>query len=338
MTTLPRILPVAPATLKTLDASGYDAALASLGFEYRCREIPAALGAVATRVALPFKDRQQESYEANAKFFADHEWEIPKLGIGDDESRWIVNWVEVTSSREEVHRVAVDVSSMSRSRIAAVIEGLMDLPAEVDVEIDLLYTPSVFVAPTPEDDPPVLGVGPVSGYFAGWWTDLEAPLHAIIGVGYELERASSAIDLLEPEEADVMLPVGTDVRYLQAVRKANTALFHTKHVSSPRDYPVGDPFACFHVLESNVHRLTQEKRVALVPLGPKIYAACALLVGALHPQRVQVIRVSARDQQRPVDHRSDGDVFGLRVVVRQPKSDTRRGTTQSLSEGDVAVD
>ena len=83
---------------------------------------------------------------------------------------------------------------------------------------------------------------------------------------------------------------------------------------------------------------TQEKRVALVPLGPKIYAACALLVGALHPQRVQVIRVSARDQQRPVDHRSDGDVFGLRVVVRQPKSDTRRGTTQSLSEGDVAVD
>ncbi len=188
---------------------------------------------------------------------------------------------------------------MSRLRIAYVIEAALSLPRDVDLDLDFLYTPAEYEAYDASTEPPIFSVEPVSEYFAAWWSRLDRPLFAFVGLGYELEMASSALDVLEPEGAQAFFPEGRDPRYLAAVREANKGI----DVWSPVDpeevsYPVDNPFARFRLLEARISRMIGDHRIALVPLGPKIFAVIAMIAGALHPRDVQVVRVLCRQTPR----------------------------------------
>jgi hypothetical protein len=131
--------------------------------------------------------------------------------------------------------------------------------------------------------------------------------------------AASALDLLEPAEAQTFIPKGSDPKYLKAVREANEGIGDWCAVD-PEEvfYAVSDPFSCFRQLEARVRRLQVDRRVALVPLGPKIFALIAMLSAALHPGACQVIRVSAGTHQEPIPRSSDGDLFGLTLAISSP--------------------
>lgn len=336
ITTLPKIRPLQPKALRSVKKGAYDAALASLGFERRCRQTPQAIGTPADAVAIVFGDRHEHDFTANERWFAKSGWE--RVEIPEEEViAWVGNWMsELAKGRENPVRVAVDVSSMSRLRIAAVIEAILELEPEARAEVDLLYTPAEF-EPPPEEDPSVFSVAPVSDYFAGWWTDLGTPLVAVIGVGYELEMAASAIDTLEPERTIVFTPDGEDLRYAEEVERANRALMATKGVDrGPIPYEVANPFGCFTALEAQLSRLEAQSRVALVPLGPKIYAACAMLAAGLHPAQTQVIRVSAGDRQKPLNRQSNGRLCGLRVVMGP--ADAEEAFSTSSGQNLLALD
>ncbi len=327
----PRIIPYPVRTLAHADASGYDAALASLGFETRCREIPAAIGAPAIRRVIPFGDRHEHDYATNQQWFADNGWELVDV-VEKNVATWTADWLAgLSRGRSEAVRVAVDLSSMSRLRIAAAIEALLSLPADARASVDLLYTPAEFEPRDPNADPQVFDVAPVSDYFAGWWTDLSAPLVAIIGVGYELEMAASAIDKLEPETAVVFIPAGEDDRYAPAVADANVALMHANGVAS-QPYAVADPFGCFGRLEATLAKHERRFRVAFVPLGPKIFAACAMLAAGLHQESAQVIRVTSGSRARAVNRRSNGKLCGL-TVLDEPAPGHRAVSSATIAEG-----
>lgn len=304
-------------TLEGLANKGYDGVLASLGFERRSRDIPAGMQSADNAVAIPFEDRHEAAYAENKKWFDDHDWNQPEIDDDSDYFGFVDGWLRERVAAAEGHaHVAVDVSSTTRARMAAVVEAILNLPRETRLDVDFLYAPAAFEEPSDEDEPPVFNVAPVSGYFAGWWNALEDPLYAIIGVGYELERASSAINTLEPEMTEVYVAHGSDERYLREVRKSNRSLMTTKGVRREEVlYDVSDPFSCFHQLEASISRLEKENRVALVPLGPKIFAVCAILAAGLHLDRAQVIRVSAGERQRAVNRKGDGNVYGLTVAL-----------------------
>jgi hypothetical protein len=308
----PRITPLPAHTFESLKGVDYDAAIASLGFETRCRQIPEALGVPANTAVLAFGDRHELDFAKNNEWFKSHKWQI--VEINDEKViAWVVDWLrDLCSDRSTAVRVAVDVSSMSRLRIAGVIEAVLSLPREARIEMDLLYTPSQFKPPDHGKEPLVYDIAPVSDYFAGWWADLDASLLAIIGVGYELEKAASVIDKLEPEQTLVFSPQGEDAQYADEVGLANEALMRTKGVIAPPvPYEVADPFACFSEIESMLSELGSKHRVAVVPLGPKIFAACAMLASALHSETSQVIRVTAGTRQRAENRVSSGKVYGL---------------------------
>lgn len=272
-------------------------------------------------MAISFQDRRELDWARNDAWFEDHGWD--RIDLLDHEiATWAAQWLRrVTTGRTEAARVAIDVSSMSRLRIGAVVQALLTLPPDARAEVDILYTPSTFPAELPEGDyePQVFDVAPVSDYFAGWWTDLAAPLVAVIGVGYELEMAASAIDKLEPEGTIVFVPDRDDPAYAAKVRGANYALMDTGGVDpSEVQYKVADPFACFRLLEATVAKLEQRFRIAIVPLGPKIYAACAMLVAGLHPATSQAIRVTAGSRQAAINRTSNGKLYGLTVLVNPP--------------------
>ena len=314
----PRIKPFAARKLEQAGETSYRGALASLGFEKRCRQIPEALG--ISGVAIPFDDRQELDYFDNLAFFEQAGWDMPHV-TDEDYFEWVSAWLRQQLLEDRSVRVAVDVSSMSRRRIADVVEAIVSLPAETDLDVDFLYTPAEYESYDEKRQPPIFSVAPVSEFFAGWWSALDKPLFAIVGLGYELEMASGALDRLEPQQAQAFVPEGRDSRYFDAVRAANRGIGDWVGVE-PEEifYAVADPFECFRKLEARVSRLRSVNRVALVPLGPKIFAVVATLTGALHQRDAQVIRVSAGKHQEALPRCSDGDLFGLTVSLSNPPS------------------
>jgi hypothetical protein len=310
------IAPFPARDLERLADESYHGVLASLGFEQRCREIPEAVGSAGYAVAVPFNDRRDVEYETNLAWFSKHGWHQPEC----EEAGYagcVAEWLEQASAMtDETIRVAIDVSSMSRSRMAAAIEHLLTVTPDARLEVDFLYAPAEFAEPSKEEEPPVLDVAPVSGFFAGWWSALDFPLRVIIGVGYEFEQASSAINALEPFETQVYVPEGDDGDYLPEVIKANKGLMQTEGVIQDTvRYKVPDPFSCMRRLEASLLRLKSERRIAFVPLGPKIFSICAMLVAGLHPESTQVIRVSAGSRQEPENRCSDRTVCGLKMTI-----------------------
>lgn len=304
-------------SIDALTSNNYHGLLGTLGYEERSSTIPLALASATRRLAPAFISQQEASFPKNQALLQAAGFDTPV-----DDDRQFVADVDtfVTASLEaadiDVCRLAIDISSMSRFRIATVVEALASLPVGTRMVADVLYAPAAFrTGAAARMESSILRVGPVSSFFAGWWDDLDLPLAVVMGVGYELEHASSAIDRLEPEDTYVFVPEGEDPQYLPHVHEANAALYNTRGVHAPVTYLVIEPFACFQRLESEISRLRRDHRVAVVALGPKIFAACAAFACTLHDGAAQLIRVSAHARGDAVDRAADGTVCGLRAII-----------------------
>jgi hypothetical protein len=313
----PRIKPYPASKLKALESEGYDAALATIGYEERGRQIPEALGVAG--LAVPFADHHEHDFKKNLEFFRDAKWEISECN-GQSFYELVSAWFSgLLKDSEQLVRIAVDVSSMRRHRIADIVEAVFALPVEANIDVDFLYAPARYAEPNPNREPQVISVAPVTDAFAGWWDDLDKPLLAIVGLGYEFERAASALDVLEPDNTQIYVPKGSDGRYAKAVGKANAGLGELPGVMPSRvEYSVADPFSCFKSLEVTVSRMAASDRIALIPLGPKIFALAATVVAALHAADVQVVRVSAGINEPAEPRKADGNVYGLTISLRPP--------------------
>lgn len=316
MTSILRILPWTARQLRELPPAGYHGVLATLGYEPRSREVPLQLKEAVVKLAPAFVGQHVGSYEINRDELVRAGFDVAPVeepAFPEVVRTFLGAVVEVTNGA--LPRVAMDISSTSRWRIATIVEELAQPEPGTALIVDLLYAPAVFEAP-PATDAPILNIEPVSPYLAGWWDDLDQPLAAIIGVGYEREHASSAIDRLEPEQTHVFVPHGVDPCFLKEVERANQGLLEqTRNIQLPVPYAVTEPYQTFQAIETLVRRLRGSQRVAVVPLGPKIFAACAALVCGLHHPAAQLIRVSANERREPIQSQADGSICGLRIVV-----------------------
>jgi hypothetical protein len=314
VTTL-QILPWSIRALGDIPAHAYHGVLGSLGYESRSRMIPLQLASSEVKVAPAFVGQHVGAYETNRRELEAADFDVTPVADPDFPElvrRFVA--AAAKSAGEVVCRVAFDISSMSRWRIASVVEELTADDAGGRTVADLLYAPAEFTPPF-DADVPVLSVEPVSAYLSGWWDDLDQPLATIIGVGYESEHASSAVDRLEPEDSFVFVPHGADSRYLIEVEAANEPLLKAaQHSNTIGSYEVTEPYATLQALDTLIRRLRRDHRIAIVPLGPKVFAACAAIAGCLHHPAVQLIRVTANDRREPIDSRIDGTVCGLRIA------------------------
>lgn len=302
------------------DARGlrYDAALFSLGYEPRCRAIAEHLTDVGQLVAASFAhNREEASFVENAAWYADRPHEVVDVD-GNEFGPWVERWLAAVTEppdaddEEPTKRVAIDISSMTRLRIAAVVEALNELPGDRAVQVDFLYAPECYHEPPPPADA-TLSIGPVSPYFAGWSTELDRPLVALIGLGFEPEKAAGAVEFLEPEHAYACAPIGPDPRFRAKLDESNAGLWRSDRVTRGFDYRLEDPYATFGRVESRVEALLRSARPLLVPLGPKIFALSSLLAAALHLPAVPVWRVSSGELERPVPREACGELYGLTV-------------------------
>ncbi|HEV7428897.1 MAG TPA: hypothetical protein VGQ46_21295 [Thermoanaerobaculia bacterium] len=285
----------------------YDVAIVSVGYEQRSSFLAPTLSGDA-KIAIVFTDRHVHSFDENLRV-------IERCGFRtvSGSGAFVEEIAESVRSRSLVTpgrplRVAFDISSMTRQWIADIVCAMRD--TGVRVSADFLYTIAHFTAPP---EPPLTQyAGPVTPQLAGW-DEPDKPLSLLLGLGYEKDRALGAAELLEPSELYVFSPVSIDIDYERALEAANVDLWGLAPTHTHRfTYQISRPFDTFVQLESLAEGLLRRRRVVLLPLGPKIFALCTVLLAASQ-SAYGVWRVSAGEHETPVDRKAAGTVVGLRV-------------------------
>jgi len=297
--------------LDELAAEHYDAVLTSLGYEARSTAIAKALGSTPRGVAVGFPTQQELAYGSNERWYRRHGYKVSERWEGEFPGLVRELFADVASAGRA--RIAVDVSSMERPRIAAVVELIAALPDDADVQVDMLYAPGRYQPP--RDLPSgALSLTCVSPYFTGQIsTRAENPV-ALVGLGYEPWKAAGALLSLEVDHAIAFAPNGFDPRFYGAMQRANRGLLTGPHAPHVIDYQVADQAGCFSMLDGTINAgRAQGSTPLLVPLGPKIFAACACLAAAVHHPRVTVWRASFLERQRASRQSADGNVCGITV-------------------------
>jgi hypothetical protein len=203
---------------------------------------------------------------------------------------------------------------MSRLRLAAVIAGLLRASKPSGIIADFVYAVAEWSPPAAEPEPMVTA-GAVLPLFAGWSDRPELPTVAIVGLGYEPDKAVGAYEYLEATGVWVFLPYGTDPRYEHAIANANRTLLNQVPNDRRIDYRVDQPVSCFGTLEAVTYGAMTSSRPVLLPFGPKIFTLCALLVACLR-RDVPVWRISTGQLGTAMDRVASGKVVGLRAVFR----------------------
>lgn len=314
-----RRVQVRPFNEASLRGSEYDVFVACAGFETRARYIAEMCGIQAlTKLAPAFHDRKVFDFDKNVKWFRDAGFDVNELS-NDEFINWIKQTIAIKAERHNADRplsVCVDVSSMSRLRIAAVVDAFALLECAVPIDVDFLYALAKFSKPSSETG--VIEVAePVLETFSGWTNEPERPISAIVGLGYEPEKVLGVAEFLEPTELWAFMPHGPDPRFLAAAEKANRNLLNEIGLRRVIPYKVKNAFDMFVSLESLTYGILMNGRPVLIPFGPKIFATAALLVGIVHYPDVAVWRVSGGIGDVPLNRKADGNVVGLSVAFAE---------------------
>jgi hypothetical protein len=298
------------------DADAYAGVLVSVGYEPRSRAISAHLpNCPEYALAVEFPHQRTDSYFESLAWFRDNGFRISQAWdrqFISAMSHWLQDVLAAGGNR-----LAIDVSSMSRPRIAAVAQTLTELPGHGDLTVDLLYAPAEFRPPG--DLPPgVLSLAPVSQYFVGLLQTRRVP-QPLVGLGYEPFKAAGALESLEVRQPILYIPNGFDDRFKPEVLAANDGLIRSHEQPETVEYFVAEPFELYALLEGQLQGLLSNGEAPVViPLGPKLFALCACLAAAAHHPHVSVWRASFDLDEPAVPHEADGWVCGL-TVQRSPR-------------------
>ncbi|MEQ1844989.1 MAG: hypothetical protein ABL983_05360 [Nitrospira sp.] len=295
----------------------YTAFIAAVGYELRARYIAETYAPNAnTRFAFAFPDRKVHHYTANYNWYVDAGYSVAEV---TDES--FAEWCKrvIGQSRQSdltSQSLCIDISSLSRKRIAVLVDTLRRLDWVERVHVDFLYSLAEY-SPPPDEIGPNTHVGPVLPSFAGWTTEPDRPAVAIVGLGYEEGKALGAVEHIQAAEVWAFEPVSPITQYSGDLEKANRTLLESIPRARRMTYPVSQPIDCFVILESLTNRLCQSSSPVLFPFGPKIFTLCALLVACLHPGAA-VWRVSSEVGGEAADRAPSPFIFGLSVEFSLP--------------------
>lgn len=299
----------------------YDAFLVTVGFESRSIYAAKTLEIhTDRRIACAFSHRQVRHFKSNRAWLFRNGFDVQEVQE-DDVEAWTKSIIEelgTNSAHRTSIRMCVDISSMSRARMASVLNAVLEV-RERSVEIDFVYCLAKWSPPSTEAEP-IGTAGAVIPAFAGWSTRTDLPIVALIGLGYEPDKAIGAYEYLEATDVWAFLPKGEDGQYARDLNRANRTLL-TRLVEHKRiTYRVDQPVACFGVLESVVYGLLSNSRPVLLPFGPKVFALSAMLVACRH-REVPVWRISSDQFGEPLDREASGNIVGIRVAFSRRPSD-----------------
>jgi hypothetical protein len=262
-------------------------------------------------LACGFTEQQELHYAENLHWFCDNGFMVEAC---DDAQfkEWVVQALQnLFEQSSDEYRIAVDVSSMSRLRMAYIVDTLREFQGPTIV-VDFIYSIALFSPPQTAEVQNV-HVGPVLKSFAGWSLNPDRPAVAILGLGYEENKALGAVEHLQVSQVWAFEPTSPIVEYRDALERANQVFFQSLRRENRISYRAEQPYECFVKLESLTERCLRSSGVVLLPFGPKIFAICALLVACVHPDAA-VWRVSAGGAEPAADRVASSHFCGITAV------------------------
>jgi hypothetical protein len=308
---------VATCGLEELRVRRYDALLCSLGYESRAVAVARSLDEATRITAVGFPYGHDDVYRANGRTLERLQADVVSDLSSANNAGWVVGWL-AEQARLGARRVAVDISSTTRTRIATAVHAM--LHERAGLVVDFLYVPERYL-PAPPIPAATESAGPITSFFAGWAPDARQPLGVLFGLGYEPTRAAGALDYLEPTTAIPLLPTGGDPAFAADVRRGNEDVFAMRTVRDAVEYDIADPAATISILRglaeqfarSHPHEGREPHRVLLLPFGPKVFALSCLVMSATSPVRLPVWRVSPGRFEGASDRVAEDRVITLRT-------------------------
>lgn len=290
------------------DLCEYHLALVVCGYESRSRYMAEVRNISSCRkVALGYGHGEELAFESNRTFLLGSGFDFNS--IRDEEFEGYIEDLIRSSRKEEGHfRVLLDISCLTRLRLAQIIEALVEAGS---FELDVFYSLAEF-SPPAEVQPKNEFLCPVTDYLSGWTGDASKPVVVISGLGYEQMMALGIIEHIDPADAWLFFPESPDERYDEAVRRSNNILLAEAAPSNVISYPVMSGDVLSAKLFSLVDSLRRDYRCILMPLGPKIFALASIVAGCYY-RDVSVWRASAGKHYFPVDRKSSGDFAQFRI-------------------------
>lgn len=290
--------------------ASFDFLIYAVGYEARSRFVASRFAKQAEHViAFVFSECQELSFSENLAYASEVGaatfYNAEQLG-----TQIRVTMKEKTASLDG-KRILVDVSSMSRTVLSAVLAQLLDDDLYLGAEIAIVYAVADFSEPTSFDFD-FLNFDPMDD-FSGWTKSPELPLAMILGLGYEADHALGAVEYLDPSATFCFFPKGNDTRFADAVEVANEPLISQVKPSRVVRYPVDDPLHTFSLLSSILQSLLESARFVLVPMGPKIFVALCLVCQRIYGDEVSVWRASGHSKDALKDVDAEGPLTGFWV-------------------------
>jgi hypothetical protein len=293
----------------------YQVFLAAVGFESRANHVAEFLRPRAkTCTAWGFPDRQEISYQYNWEWYTDNGFKPVVITDAEFRSRCVALFQELTQAEVDVS-VLVDISSLSRFRIATIIDIARRAKWRKPARIDFVYCVGAYSPPS-EEFIPNRHVAPVLPSFAGWSPEPGEPPMAVVGLGYEQDKALGAVEHVQAAGIWAFFPESTEEKYIKSLEEANAAFLDLIPKSRVLRYNVQKPFDCFVHIEQIVYQGLQRSGVVLFPFGPKIFTVLCLGVACIHPHAA-VWRVSPGIGE-PASDRAPTDHFTGLTLIFEP--------------------
>jgi hypothetical protein len=277
--------------------------VAACGYEHRSCAISRLVTAPERKIALCFKEWPDAiARHENQRKFTESGFECEDVGSNEPgKVRAVVSRVTEPAFRLS-KAISFDISSMTRAWHGAIVSELRRLDTNSEVETLFAYAPGKFTGPLRRQYPNEF-VEPLEGFAALSPPDL--PVAAIIGLGYEKDRALGLEQLLDPERTMLLVPKsGEQDKYFPEVLKSNRRILARTLRERIFYYSIAEPAATFATLASIVSDLRESYRVVLASLGPKVFGLLCLLLASRFPD-VSVWRVSSGVHGQPRDARAD---------------------------------
>jgi hypothetical protein len=262
-------------------------------------------------MAIGFSEKRVLHYERNLDWFRQSGTNVeivPDKQFDD----WCKNFrMEIEKQGSAAITIGIDISCFNRYRLACLVNTIRTVRSAGHLKTIFWYSLATFSPPS-GISAPNSHVGPVHSSFAGWFARPELPPVAIVGLGYEQDKALGAVEHIEAASSWAFIPRSPEVEYLKHVKTANATLLETIPVERQIFYNAAFPANCMATLQSLTSGLVEDYNAVLLPFGPKIFALCCLLV-AVSDDRLPVWRVSSLENEEPMDRAPSPHVFGLEV-------------------------
>ena len=295
--------------VEEISAQPFNLAIATCGYETRASYLFKTVALEATRsLVLDYRCEGVLSYDVNKEYY-DALSNRDFIDIDDGINTRLRTALLQAATQVEPGarlRILIDISSCSRSVMAKLLLAISDtLPGRT--EIVCAYALSEFETP-PDGELPSHISEPVVGDLSGWSDDLSKPPCAVIALGFEPGRALGCMDYLEIPEVRLFMPHGVDQRFEHAVCEANAVLIAEAGGQSVLPYQILDPAATYEKMESLIYGLLTRFRPVIIPLGPKIFAALAIILALRMLPRICVWRTSSGSIGEVSDRTASGEI------------------------------